>query len=258
MSTREPSSRATDLGPVRLDPRYTGFPGQLHGGYLAGLAAAPLGGSAQVTLRRPVAAGEPLRARRTGAGHVELWAGEALAAAAVPWSQVRRGRPDAVEVPRIAVAAAAAAAWPAPVSYAVPDCFVCGPRPPHGLHLAVAPLAGRPVVAGRWRPAGDGAVAAEQVWAVLDCPCFWALALDGPRAGHAVTGQLTVQLCRPVQVGHDHVVLAWPVATQGRALVVRSAVLTGEGEVAAHGTQRLLLTSWGFDLSLLPRVRRTP
>src|ERR687897_3768614 len=70
-----------DAEQLVVEEAYTGLPGLVHGGYLAGLLTGALGADAsRVRLRRPVPAARALRLERPEPGHVELHDGaEALA-----------------------------------------------------------------------------------------------------------------------------------------------------------------------------------
>ena len=80
--------------------------------------------------------------------------------------------------------------------------------------------------------APDGAIREELVWAALDCPSGLAGMLV-PGLGVTVLGRLTAMLPRPVDPGHTHVAIGWPIQREGRKLQTGSAVLDGAGKPLA-------------------------
>ena len=98
---------------------------------------------------------------------------------------------------------------------------------------------GKRVVASPWKPreetAGeDGAVADEFVWAVLDCPTYFA-AYHGEELEMSVLARQQVRIDGAVRVGEEHVVMAWPISTDGRKRLTGCALLSSEGETLARG-----------------------
>ena len=67
---------------VVVDPRFCGPPDCGNGGYVAGLLAAPLGGTCEVVLRAPTPLAEPLEVRIAADGTRELWRDDQLLASA--------------------------------------------------------------------------------------------------------------------------------------------------------------------------------
>jgi hypothetical protein len=72
----------------------------------------------------------------------------------------------------------------------------------------------------------------EFVWAVLDCPTYFALYL-GQDLPMSVLAQLTARINGKIQAGEEHVVMAWPVGVEGRKRHAGAAVLSPDGEVLA-------------------------
>jgi hypothetical protein len=92
---------------------------------------------------------------------------------------------------------------------------------------------GRQLVASPWTPPSWTADAArnvlpEFVWAVLDCPTYFALHMTG-ELPLSVLAQLTVRIDAPIVAGEEHVVIAWPMETDGRKRYAGSAVLSADG-----------------------------
>jgi hypothetical protein len=92
-------------------------------------------------------------------------------------------------------------------------------------------------VAAPWAPDPTlfdkhGAVRPEFVWAALDCPIGFAL-LEAFGRRKASLSQLTVALIRPLEVGARWIVMGWPFASDGRNLLVASAIVSESGELHA-------------------------
>ncbi len=67
---------------------------------------------------------------------------------------------------------------------------------------------------------------------MLDCPTYFALYADGDLP-LSVLARLTARIDAPVTVGEEHVVIGWPIASDGRKQHAGSAVLSADGEVLA-------------------------
>jgi len=214
-----------------IHPRFCGPDNAGNGGYTAGLAAAPLGPRASVTLRAPAPLDTPLT-RHVTAGGVALRNGDTLIAEAV------RAAPaiDLGEVPRVAPEGGP------PVlgrdAHFFPRCFVCGPDRAAGDGLRIMPSASatRPgVVATRWIPDGESPgspVPAEFVWAALDCPSGWSLFVDRATIEPVVLGRLTVHLVDAVAAGRPYTIVGWHRGQQGRKRFAGSAIVDGDRVVA--------------------------
>jgi hypothetical protein len=94
-------------------------------------------------------------------------------------------------------------------------------------------------------------VASELVWAALDCPQLWALIAHAPprTPERAVTAALEAKLEHPVVAGEPHVVIAWPLAREGRTWLAGAALIGPGGELCAIGRQTAAITSWGVPLA---------
>jgi hypothetical protein len=116
-------------------------------------------------------------------------------------------------------------------------CFVCGPAREDAFGVFAGQVDGRELVASSWTPPawtadGAGNVRPEFVWAVLDCPTYFALYMDGEMP-LSVLARLTGKVVAPVRAGAEHVVVAWPIELDGRKHHAGSAVLSSEGETLA-------------------------
>ena len=71
----------------------------------------------------------------------------------------------------------------------------------------------------------------EFVWAVLDCPTYFAVYTDG-ELPMSFLGRMATRIDAPVTAGEQHVVIAWPIGVDGRKRHAGAAVLSGEGRPA--------------------------
>lgn len=230
----EPVRTASVAAALVIPPRFCGPPGSGNGGYVAARLAALAGirGTVEVTLRRPTPLATPLRVVVDGASAaLEAPDGERLAEA-----RAVAGLPR--EVPALRLAAV-----PAPVArpeHPVPGCFGCGPDHARGLRILPAPVAGTRLVAARWTPqrelAGpDGRVDPAVVWAALDCPGWFALHGARPLQ-RMLLGRITASV-GPLRAGEPCVVVAWPIASEGRRHDAATALLDAAGRVLASSRQ---------------------
>ena len=116
-------------------------------------------------------------------------------------------------------------------------CFVCGRDREDAFGVFAGAVDGRELVASPWTPPtwtadASGEVLPEFVWAVLDCPTFFAAYLD-EELPISVLARLTARVDAPVVAGDEHVVIAWPIEVDGRKRHAGSAVLSADGEPLA-------------------------
>lgn len=230
---------ATVTVPARFNgPRRSG-----NGGYSAGALASFVEGPAEISLRRPVPLDAALRVERGEAGEVNVLDGWDLVA------EVRAVPDFALEVPAPVGVEEARAAMPGyrgPLDGEFSTCFVCGRQREDALGVFAGPVPGRDLVASTWTPpewaAGEGgAVRPEVVWAVLDCPTYFAAYLHHPDPlPPGVLARFTARLDAPVPAGEEHVVIAWPLGADGRKHHAGSAVLTTTGGVLARARALLI------------------
>lgn len=226
---------------LSIPARFNGPLASGNGGYSAGVVAGLLEGPVEVSLRRPVPLDTPLRAERASDGSVRVLDGEAPIAEA-------RGVP-AFELELPAPVEPAEARRATALYRGLPDgmfsrCFVCGRAREDSFGVFAGAVEGRRLVASPWTPpawtAGpDGNVLPEFVWAVLDCPTYFALYMEG-ELPLSVLARLTARIARPVPAGEEHVVIAWPIEADGRKRYAGSAVLASDGAPLAFA-QALLI-----------------
>ncbi|HWO15557.1 MAG TPA: hypothetical protein VNM89_02455 [Solirubrobacterales bacterium] len=211
-----------------------------NGGYSAGAVAAFLDGAAAVSLRSPVPLDTHLDVVVED-GVARALDGETLVA------EAERAPGFGVEVPDpvgLEEAREASTRYRGLMDGPFSRCFVCGRAREDALEVFAGPVAGREVVASSWTPpawtGGDDArVRPEIVWAVLDCPTYFA-AYAGEEGTIAFLARLTARLDALVSVGEEHVVMAWPIDADGRKRRAGSAVISAEGEVLAAAEALLI------------------
>jgi hypothetical protein len=204
-----------------------------NGGYSAGAIAAFLGDSAAVSLRRPVPLDTPLEVA-VDDGTARVLDGEALVAEAerAPDFDLEAPEPPSPEEARRANAGYRGLA-DGPFS----RCFVCGLSREDALGVFAGAVDGREMVASPWTPPTwaadeDGRVRSPVVWAVLDCPTYFAAHI-GEDLTTSFLVRMTARIDAPVAVGEEHLVIAWPVASEGRKREAGSAVVSAAGETLA-------------------------
>lgn len=226
---------------VFIPSRFNGPLESGNGGYCSGILASFLDGAAEVSLRSPVPLDTSLDVVRDDDGSVRLLDGGALVAEArsVPEFEVELPAPVSPDDARRA-AADYRGLFDGPFS----RCFVCGRAREDAFGVFAGAVEGRQLVAAPWTPPAstadaDGRVLPEFVWAVLDCPTYFALYMDGEMP-LSVLARLTARIDAPVVAGAEHVVIAWPIETDGRKHHAGCAVLSPHGEALAVGRALLI------------------
>jgi hypothetical protein len=198
------------------------------------VVAGLLGGAAEVNLRRPVPLDLPLAVVRENAKSVKLLNGEVLLAEGRSVCEV------AVEVPAPVTpgeARLAATRYRGPADGLFCRCFVCGRAREDAFAVFAGAVAGRELVASPWTPPAwtadaSGQVRPEFVWAALDCPTYFASYTTGGLPV-SLLARMAARIDAPVVAGEEHVVIAWPLETDGRKRHAGSAVLSADGRPLA-------------------------
>ena len=205
-----------------------------NGGYCSGVAASFLEGPAEVSLRRPVPLDTPLDVVREDDSSLRVLDGEALVleASSTPEFEVEVPAPVSPHEARLA-----AARYRGRSDGVFSRCFVCGRAREDAFGVFAGAVEDRQLVASPWTPPAwtadtAGRVLPEFIWAVLDCPTYFALYMEG-ELPMSVLARLTARIDAPVVTGEEHVVLAWPIETDGRKRHAGSAVLSPDGEALA-------------------------
>ncbi len=236
------------IASIRVNSRFNGPSGSANGGYLCGLMAAKIGRSLTVRLHRPIPLETDLALRFdsvSGKWHL-LLDEQMLAAANVAHEHIHLHThvPDS---PGLVPALEAAEAFSGHAYHPYPECFVCGPqrRVHDGLRIFPGHMPGINQVAATWVPDArladrDGNVAAEFIWAAMDCPGYFASVRPGCAA---LLGELSVYLERSVKVGLPYVVIGWQILIQGRKHKVGTALFDESGHRCAVGVATWLEVS---------------
>lgn len=218
---------------VEIPARFNGPLESGNGGYASGVIAGLLEGPVEVSLRRPVPLDTALEVVGDGRA-VQALDGDDLIADARPVPDFDLGVPARVSVEQ---ARAASEGYRGLRDGRFSRCFVCGLDREDAFGVFAGAVAGRELVASPWRPPAwtadeAGHVRPEFVWAVLDCPTYFALYSEGEMP-MSVLGRLTARIDAPVRVGEEHVVVAWPTERDGRKHHAGAAVLSADGETRA-------------------------
>ena len=223
---------------LSIPGRFNGPVDSGNGGYCSGIVAGLLEVRvAEVRLRRPVPLDSHLDVVRDGPGSVRVLDGEQLVVEGRAVPELDLDVPAPVAAPEARQAAAGYRGSPDGV---FSRCFVCGPAREDAFGVFAGEVRGRQLVASPWTPPSwtadpDGRVLPEFVWAVLDCPTYFALYMRGDLP-LSVLAQLTARIDAPVVAGEDHIVMAWPIGAEGRKRHAGSAVISPGGDLlaAAH------------------------
>ncbi|HEY6275209.1 MAG TPA: hypothetical protein VIX86_02650 [Streptosporangiaceae bacterium] len=229
-------------GSLVIAPRFCGPPGSGNGGYVCGLIAGCLDGTAEVTLRRPPPLQWPLAVERDDHGSVRVLDGQKLIAEAVVVPGGPHVRlPDPVTIRQARAAGARSQLRMHPELHPFPGCFVCGPDrlPGDGLRICVGPVPGTGLSADLWFPGEEladasGQIRPEFIWAALDCPGgIGALCEPVPDGAPYLLGRLAARRMGEVIACEPHVVVGWRLAAEGRKISAGSAVFTARGQAVA-------------------------
>jgi hypothetical protein len=191
-------------------------------------------GQGEVTLRSPMPLGTPLDVISEDDGSVRVLDGRTLVAEAAPVEEIDLKVPPPVGVED---AVAAAERYRGSADGLFGHCFVCGRGRDDALGVFAGAVEGRDLVASPWTPPDwtaddEGNVLPEFVWAVLDCPTYFAV-YPGDELPMSFLGRMAARIEAPITVGAEHVVVAWPIGAEGRKRQAAAAVLSSGGEVLA-------------------------
>ena len=230
--THEPPPLDVMKNQVIIDRRYCGPPDSGNGGYVCGLVAGFLEGEVEVTLRRPPPLDTPMTVQLTGQQHVRLLEGSDLVAEG-------RSNPVVFDIPvrpSFEQARLASRGYSGFDQHFYPTCFVCGParKAGDGLRVFAGPLPADDGVAAPWVPDpsladATGNVAAEFVWAALDCPGYFAV--NSERHRYMLLGRMAAAIHHRPRPGDRCVVVAWHSGSEGRKHFALSALLTDSGNL---------------------------
>lgn len=231
------------MSKIVIGRQFCGPPNSGNGGYVCGVLAKDIEGPATSVLRAPVPLDEPLGLEQTGGRFVMTGLAGQLIGHGDPSEGTELPNPPAP--PSLDEARAAGERYAGLADAFHPICFTCGAKRDEGdgLRVFTGQLEGAPKgrLAGVWTPHAnfadaEGLVRKEVIWAALDCPGFFAwVELEG-RHG-ALLGTMTGEVLRRPRAGEPCVVLAWPLAREGRKETAGVALFSADGELLARAHQ---------------------
>ncbi|MFC3069472.1 hypothetical protein [Phenylobacterium soli] len=231
------------MSKIIIGRQFCGPPNSGNGGYVCGVLAKGIEGPATAVLRAPIPLDAPLALDPATGGFVLSGDEGQLIGKADPSAGAELPTPP--KAPSLEAARAAGARYQGLTQRIHPICFTCGPEREDGdgLKVFVGQLDGAEhgVVAGAWTPHanfadGEGLAPTEVIWGALDCPGFFAWVEKEGRHG-ALLGTMTGEVIRRPKAGEECIVLAWPLARDGRKETAGVALFSASGELLARGHQ---------------------
>lgn len=219
---------------ILIPGRFNGPLDSGNGGYSCGAVAALLDGPAEVSLKSPVPLDTPLETEREADG-VRVLDGETLVAEGRPAPELELELPEPVGLD---AARDASRRYRGLRGAVFSRCFVCGLDREDSFGVFAGRVADRELVASPWTPPGWTSdervqVKPEVVWAVLDCPTFFAAYLERDPLPVGFLVRQRSRLIGAVPTGVEHVVMSWRIETEGSKSLAGSAVVSAEGEPLA-------------------------
>jgi hypothetical protein len=229
------------LSKITIGRQFCGPPNSGNGGYVCGLLAEGLEGPVTAVLRAPIPLDVELDVESQDGAHVLL--GEAGPIGSAGAAKV--DLPEPPPPPSLEAARAAGARHVGLTNRVHPICFTCGTAREEGDGLRVFPGqvegAEPGLVACVWRAhenfaRADGTIAPEVVWAAIDCPGYFAWVEKEGRHG-ALLGTMTGEVIRAPKAGEECILIAWPLAKDGRKEFAGVALYSADGELLARAHQ---------------------
>lgn len=224
------------MSEVIIQHRFHGPRDSGNGGYVCGLVAGALGGTAEATLRQPPPLDVPL----------ELTIKNGEAALTRDGELITLARPASLDLevpepPSLDAAREAVNNYTGFHQHIFPGCFVCGPQrePGDGMRIFPGELFGTPdkegIVAAPWTPDAtltdeNGLVRNIFLWAALDCPGYFAV---GKKGEAAVLGRMTAEISGTAMADKPYIVMGWPMGLDGRKLYSGTAIFAEDGTLIA-------------------------
>ncbi|HEX5402593.1 MAG TPA: hypothetical protein VFX16_09855 [Pseudonocardiaceae bacterium] len=221
---------------IVIESRYNGPPNCGNGGYVGGVIAAHVNGTAEITLRRPTPLDVRLAVERH-AGGVRMLEGDTVIATAMPTDDDPLAAPDPVSLTDAETAGQRSTLRQRPETHPFPACFGCGPDNDGGLRIMVGPVPGRELSADVWTPdaslADSAGVLPEFVWTALDCSAGLGAIGQEQTSAPYLLGRMTVWRLAPVRAGDRYAVVGWRESGTGRKLFAGSAIYAADGTPVA-------------------------
>ncbi|MBS0334331.1 MAG: hypothetical protein JSS35_16305 [Proteobacteria bacterium] len=228
---------------ITIAQQFCGPPNSGNGGYVCGVLARRVDGPVTAVLRARVPLDTDLDLKIEGNLAELTDADGGVVGKAGPGDAAVLPEPPAP--PSLEAARAASERYPAHQERMHPICFTCGPDRAEGDGLRVFPgqVEGAPAgqVACVWTPDAafadaGGLMPVEVIWAALDCPGFFAWVVREGRHG-ALLGTMTGEVIRRPKAGEPTIVLAWPLAREGRKETAGVALFSADGQLMARAHQ---------------------
>ena len=221
--------------PVLIPARFNGPLDSGNGGYACGVFAAFVDGPAEVNLRSPVPLDQPLEVAAEEDGSVRISRDGEPVADGHPAPELEVELPAAIGLDE---ARDAAGRYRGLREGPFSRCFVCGLDREDCFGVFAGRVGGRDLVASPWTPPAwsadeRGHVRAELIWAVLDCPTYFAAYLERDPLPLGFLVRQQTRLLEPVEAGAEHVVYSWLVESDGSKSLAAAAVLSAEGDPLA-------------------------
>jgi hypothetical protein len=219
---------------LSIPKRFNGPLDSGNGGYCSGAVANYVDGQAEVSLRSPVPLETSLDVAVEGDGTVRVVDGGTLVAEARPVAALDLEVPGPVGLD---AARNAMEQYRGLTTGPFRHCFVCGRARDDSFGVFAGKVEDRDLVASTWTPPASAAddrgnVRPEIVWAVLDCPTYFAAHIDEDLSLSFLV-RFAARIDAPVVAEREHVVIAWPIEADGRKRRAGSAVMTAEGQTLA-------------------------
>ena len=218
-----------------VNARFNGPPDSGNGGYICGIIANFVEGTAEITLRQPPPLNKPMQVIQQDDG-VHLMDGNLLIAS----GKSATLSVDVPAMPTMAEAETAVSQYTGFQDHIFPTCFVCGPERHErdGLRIFTGAVDDRNVVAAPWQTDEtlaneEGLVKPEFIWAALDCPGAFAVMMEGLTP--IVLGRLTATVTHLPPAGERCIVIGWPLGKDGRKHFAGTAVFTEDGKLCGKG-----------------------
>ncbi len=220
------------MNSITINQRFCGPPNSGNGGYTAGIIAANLPFSPEVTLRVPPPLDKAMQLIQEGQT-ARLMDGTVLVAEAkVTDLQLTILDPISLEAAEKATVTSNAYQL-SPLQ----TCFVCGSKREKGDGMSIHPGdIGKNKVAAPWVPFEDlgdenGIVKEVFIWSALDCPGAWAIQDESQLY---LLGRMASKLVNPIKVGESYIVMGWVIESEGRKTWTGTAIYEANGTVCAY------------------------
>lgn len=217
---------------IIINQRFCGPPNSGNGGYTAGIIAANLPFSPEITLRVPPPLDQPLQLFQEGKT-ARLMNGDTLVAEAKVTDL------QLTILPSVTYEAAEQATTTSNAYQLSPlqTCFVCGSKREKGDGMRIHPGdVGKNKVAAPWVPyvsLGDenGVVREEYIWSALDCPGAWAIQDESQLY---LLGRMAAKIEKSIKVEEKYIVMGWVIKSEGRKTWTGTAIYEENGTVCAY------------------------